>query len=245
MKKLLILILITSIFYGCENNQEDNVDIAVSSYALKFIVDEIAPDSLNVIKIDEKNTTQASHAKLTMYISNEYKGSLNDIANSIEIYPLLYSNIDNPNFFISPNQMIIASEVVYSQILNVFPDFKDELQKNYIELFEKLDDLDKQYENIFKDAGDEVFVTNDDSFAHLQDYNFNYITYDDYLETSDVNINKVLCNSATQCNFFENDLFKDSQILEYLNLTYKPVNGNYFSAQYKNVLILENLVNQN
>lgn len=246
MKKKFISLLLMISLVGCSTPQDDTYDIVVSSYALKFLVDEIAPDSLNVSLVEEDNINEVSAAKLVMYIDDEYDDSLKDVANAIEIYPMLYSSRDNPYFWLSPKQMILASEVVYSQILNTFPEHKDTLLDNYEELFEKLTDLDKQYENVFKD-NDKTIVTSDDAFEHLKDYGFKYVVYDadneEFFDEYGDNLDRGLCAYNSDCDFYDDTLFANTEVVEVNDLVEKPVNGNYFSAQYKNVLIFETLLN--
>lgn len=246
MKKILLSLVLLLNVVGCSPRENTNVDIVVSSYALYFLVDEIVPDSVTVELAPEGSMSSASTAKLVLYVDEDYDNTLASITNSIEILPMLYTKRDNPNFWISPKQMIIASEVVYSLVLNTFPEYKDEFLDNYSQLLNSLNDLDNQYTNAYNKSIDKTIYAYDDTFEYLQDYGYTYLSIQDsnateilsYLEEN--KMEKVVC-SSTGCITIENDFFKDIQVVKINDLHVKPENGNYLSGQFKNILLLESL----
>lgn len=247
MKKVFLALVLLITTVGCSAKEDNSADIVVSSYALQFLTEEIAPDILNVHLQEGSDLSAAGSAKLVMYVSDDYDSNLKSVSNAIEILPLLYTSIDNPIFWVSPKQMIVASEVVYSQILNAFPEYKDELLANYEDLLEQLNDLDRQYMDVYAKSENKMIIDYDSTFEHLQDYGFEYYSIQDnnYVDVVEFfkenNIKKVVCTIGSECFKYENTFLSYVSVVEVNDLKTDPVNGNYFSAQFKNVLLFESL----
>ncbi len=242
MKKLVVSLLVLLNVVGCSPNENQTVDIVVSSYALYFLVDEIVPDSVIVELDSEDSHSVATGAKLVLYVDESYDNKLSSVTNSIEILPMLYTKRDNPNFWVSPKQMIIASEVVYSLVLNTFPEHKDELLDNYSQLLNSLNDLDNQYANAYNKSSDKTIYAYDNTFEYFEDYGFEYISIQDSNATEILSYldKKIVC-STISCISGENEYFRDVNVVTINDLRIQPENGNYLSGQFKNILLLESL----
>lgn len=242
MNKVILSLLMMISMVGCGTLKDDSADIVVSSYALQFIVEKLAPEEINVAVVDSENVSVASNAKLVMYVDKSYDDMLASLSNAIEIYPLLYSKQSSPIFWTSPKQMITASEVVYSQILNTFPEYKTELESNYVTLYEELHGIDNQFIELSRNVENKNIAIYKNTFEHLTDYGYNYIYLDDMVGTEYLKINEthnVLCDKKKECTYDSLGIDSSLGIVNLNVIKQKPSNGNYFSAQYKNIISLE------
>lgn len=251
MRNVFLALVLMINMVGCSNYNPKSADIVVSSYVLKFIVDKLVPEDINVSYVTEDNVSEANSAQLVMYIDKDYDDTLASVSNAVEIYPLLYSKHVSPIFWVSPKQMITASEVVYSQILNTFPEYKNILGKNYTLLFDELQGLDNQFTSVSENITNKKIAIYENSFEHLTDYGFTYVylsgSVNEMLGNKDMEsflteqrVDNVVCYKTKKCTYESLGISTNKNIVELNVINQKPTDGNYFSAQYKNVLILEN-----
>ncbi len=201
MKNILILPILLSLLSGCSNEVEE-VDIVVSSYATEYIVKSIVEDELTVKNIipagvdihdfepTQQNIKTANNSSMVIYIDEHFDEALAEIDGAIPILDNLNNNYDNPHFWLSPKKMVEATDFIYGELSNNYPemDFKD----SYQSLRNSLTQLDAAYEEELKSVSKDTFIVSHNSFEHLKDYNINSIPLADSDHNSDNSQKEIL-----------------------------------------------------
>ncbi|MFV0424392.1 MAG: metal ABC transporter substrate-binding protein [Bacilli bacterium] len=268
MKKILIFIILSTLFTGCGTNEE-SVDIVVSSFATNFIVTEIVGEELTVQNIIPENAdpheyepTQkeiklATDAKMVFYIDDHFDESLSQIEGSIPILDNLSTNYDNPHFWISPKKMVEATEFIYQELEE---EYGNKFEQNYQSLKEKLLDLDLEYQEKLNEVKFNTFIVSHNSFAHLKDYNIESIPLSnsdhenndtsqkdildiiEYIEENDITYIAVEKNIAcSTCEVIEKEV--SIKTLEVDSFEFTDENTDYFSIQRNNLGSLVKIMN--
>lgn len=255
--------------------EAEQVDVVVDTYALAYLADSIATDDITVFDISNQAKVKTQHediknkqtihgARLVMYVHDDNDYALSSIKNSVNIYEDLHSTIDNKNFWLSPKEMIVASEIVYQTMLNTFPNRKDELLYNYNRLLDSLEELDQELKNVSEEALRSSFIITYDDFKYLEEYGITTQVYvvnrdDDEVLTlkefdnhnnkfiNEINNNGInyIANTNNGDGREYNEISKnvDVQIVTLNVLDKKPETGDYITAQYRNIIAIEQLLN--
>lgn len=201
MKKILILSILLSLFNGCSSELE-KADIVVSSYATEYIVKSIVKDELIVkniipsgVDIHDFEPTQqdikmANNVSMVIYIDDHFDEVLAEIDGATGVLDNLENNYDNPHFWLSPKKMIAATDYIYEELLNNYPDM--DFENSYQTLKNELVNLDILYEDELKNASKDTFIVSHNSFEHLKDYNIYSIPLADSDHNSDNSQKEIL-----------------------------------------------------
>ena len=215
MKKIkIILVLICILFIGsaCNNEKSDGLKVLTTTYPIGFLTEQIYGDGL-ILSIypdgaDVENYSLTSK-QIKQYSKNDifiYNGRSNeqdvakDLINSnrklyiIDVaYGLKYEN-GVEELWLSPNYYLMLAKTIKDN----FQDFvstkyaKDELEKKYNELAEKLSVMDAELRTVAKSANDigkGTIVASSNMFKYLNNYGFKVISLEDEINTNSIKSN--------------------------------------------------------
>ncbi len=273
MKKVLLSLALVLVFAGCQDTGDEDTskgDIIVSSYSLEYIISSIVGEEVEVNNIlpasadphDYEPTQQeiisANDAELVFFVDDHYDHALSDIDGAIGVYEQLDNDLDNSHFWVSPMQMIAASEVIYDQLVETYPEYDEVFSDNYDKLITDLEELDSEYASIVEDSRLDTFIISHNSFAHLVDYGIETIPLanDDHShEVSQKELTEVLtfidendvdaianekgvdCHG---CHTLEDEV--SVEVLELYSLEIVVEDVDYYEAQKVNIEVIKELL---
>lgn len=196
---LIFIVLIVFIISGCKRDYKKENVIYTSLYPVKYITDEIVKDKFEVryvgqsnmdvhnFELSAKEVADISDAKALVINGFGLESWLDTISKSIEdiylidssksVKPIIKDEISyDPHIWLSPKNYIIQAKNIYENIVKLDEGNKDFYKENYINLIEKLEKLDENYEKeLEKFKGDKLIVAHE-AFGYLaRDYNLEQI----------------------------------------------------------------------
>lgn len=221
MKKLRILIIIVLLFTlsGCfEDNTMDNIEIATSSYPIKYVVDKlygshsttisIYPMDSNINDFKITNVSLNQYSKNDMFVFNgltdekNYIKSMLKSNNNLKIIDVtsnMFYDYSLEEVWLDPNNLL----TIANNIKKGFNEYikstylTNEINDNYEKLKIDLTSLDGRYYSVAKNSNDPVIVISDDSFKYLEKYDIKVISLDrDTRTDKDIATAKELKNSG-------------------------------------------------
>lgn len=196
---LLVLLFMTT---ACQNSQNDDLNVLTTTYPISFLTEEIYkdgvissiyPDGTNIkeYQLTDKQIKQYSKNNIFIYncLSNE-QDIAKDLINSnrklyiIDVaYGLKYEN-GVEELWMSPNYYLMLSKTIKDNLQNFINSkyAKDELEKNYNALSEKLSIMDAELRTIAKsakDLGKGTIVASSNMFKYLENYGFQVISLEE------------------------------------------------------------------
>ncbi len=238
MKKIKILIMLLCILLGttaCNNKKSDGLKVVTTSYPISFLAEQIYEDGviLNVYPdgadvenytLTAKQEKQYSKNDIFIYngLSKEQEIAKNLINNNHKLYiidvtyGLKYEN-GVEELWLSPNYYLMLAKTIKDNLQNFVSSkyAKDELEKKYDELSEKLSIMDAELRTIAKSAKDlnkNTIVASSNMFKYLNSYGFNVIT----LEETNSNTLKNNFQSKTYTTLFMKDTEEKTEDIKVL-----------------------------
>ncbi|MFA9399156.1 MAG: metal ABC transporter solute-binding protein, Zn/Mn family [Clostridiaceae bacterium] len=210
MKKYFIvfIVIITIIFSGCGKttniNDNDNVKIVVSFYALEGFCTYIGGDKVNISVIIPEGAEphdyepkisdmrKVNEADVYIYNGLGLESFAQDIINSVDNEELVIVNAsDNietikvggsydPHIWLSIKNAKIECKNILEALVLVDVKNKDYYEKNYNDTILKMDNLYNEYYEKFKDINNKDFITGHAAFGYLcRDFNLNQQSVED------------------------------------------------------------------
>lgn len=227
MKKVKILMVLACILLAttaCNNKKSDGLKVLTTTYPISFLTEQIYdsghilsiyPDGADVnnYALTSKQEKQYSKNDIFIYngLSNEQDIAKNLINNNRKLhiidvaYGLKYNN-GVEELWLSPNYYLMLAKTIKDNLQDFVSSkyAKDELEKKYQELAEKLSIMDAELRTIAKSAKDlnkNTIVASSNMFKYLNSYGFNVIT----LEESNLNTLKDSFQNKTYTTLFMKD----------------------------------------
>lgn len=204
MKRIILAILLISLLLsGCtapKDYKEDKLVVYTSFYPLYFLSNEIGKDNIELEIIvptgveahdyeptikqlkNMENTDifiyngaglESWSEKLLDTIVNEEKA-----INASDIVDLI--NVDggvDPHIWLSPKNMILISEKIKDRFISSDSTNKEEYEKNYNELINRLEDLDNTYSEVLKQKKRDTILVSHKAFGYMvESYDLNQVS---------------------------------------------------------------------
>lgn len=205
MKKTKILLMLLCILLGttaCNNKKSEGLKVLTTIYPISFLTEQIYGDGLilsvypdgadvNTYNLTSKQNKQYSKNDIFIYngLSNEQEIAKNLINNNRKLYIIdvaygLKFNNGVEELWLSPNYYLMLAKTIKDNLQNFVSSkyAKDELEKKYNELAEKLSIMDAELRTIAKSAEDlnkNTILASSNMFKYLNSYGFNVISLED------------------------------------------------------------------
>lgn len=227
MKKIKILMVLACILLAttaCNNKKSDGLKVLTTTYPISFLTEQIYgnghilsiyPDGADVNNYNLTSKQEKQYSKNDIFIynglSNEQDIAKNLINNNRKLhiidvaYGLKYEN-GVEELWLSPNYYLMLAKTIKDNLQDFVSSkyAKDELEKKYQELAEKLSIMDAELRTIAKSAKDlnkHTIVASSNMFKYLNSYGFNVIT----IEESNLNTLKNSFQNKTYTTLFMKD----------------------------------------
>lgn len=227
MKKIKILMVLVCILLAttaCNNKKSDGLKVLTTTYPISFLTEQIYgnghilsiyPDGADVNNYNLTSKQEKQYSKNDIFIynglSNEQDIAKNLINNNRKLhiidvaYGLKYEN-GVEELWLSPNYYLMLAKTIKDNLQDFVSSkyAKDELEKKYQELAEKLSIMDAELRTIAKSAKDlnkHTIVATSNMFKYLNSYGFNVIT----IEESNLNTLKNSFQNKTYTTLFMKD----------------------------------------
>lgn len=205
MKKIKILMILGCILLAttaCNNKKSDGLKVLTTTYPISFLTEQIYgnghilsiyPDGADVNNYNLTSKQEKQYSKNDIFIynglSNEQDIAKNLINNNHKLhiidvaYGLKYNN-GIEELWLSPNYYLMLAKTIKDNLQNFVSSkyAKDELEKKYQELAEKLSIMDADLRTIAKSAKDlnkNTLVVSSNMFKYLNNYGFNVISVEE------------------------------------------------------------------
>lgn len=192
---------------GCNNKKSDGLKVLTTIYPIRFLTEQIYengiilsvyPDGADVknYNLTSKQNKQYSKNDIFIYngLSNEQEIAKNLINNNRKLYIIdvaygLKYDHGIEELWLSPNYYLMLSKTIKDKFQNFVSSkyAKDELEKKYNVLAEKLSIMDADLRMIAKSAADlnkNTIVASSNMFKYLENYGFHVISLEDTNENS-------------------------------------------------------------
>lgn len=227
MKKVKILMVLVCILLAttaCNNKKSDGLKVLTTTYPISFLTEQIYgnghilsiyPDGADVNNYNLTSKQEKQYSKNDIFIynglSNEQDIAKNLINNNRKLhiidvaYGLKYEN-GVEELWLSPNYYLMLAKTIKDNLQDFVSSkyAKDELEKKYQELAEKLSIMDAELRTIAKSAKDlnkHTIVASSNMFKYLNSYGFNVIN----IEESNLNTLKNSFQNNTYTTLFMKD----------------------------------------
>lgn len=227
MKKIKILMVLACILLAttaCNNKKSDGLKVLTTTYPISFLTEQIYgnghilsiyPDGADVNNYNLTSKQEKQYSKNDIFIynglSNEQNIAKNLINNNRKLhiidvaYGLKYEN-GVEELWLSPNYYLMLAKTIKDNLQDFVSSkyAKDELEKKYQELAEKLSIMDAELRTIAKSAKDlnkHTIVASSNMFKYLNSYGFNVIT----IEEGNLNTLKNNFQNKTYTTLFMKD----------------------------------------
>ncbi len=228
MKKTKILIMLVCILMAttaCNNKKSDGLKVLTTIYPISFLTEQIYdsghilsiyPDGADVNNYNLTSKQEKQYGKNDIFIynglSDEQDIAKNLINNNHKLYiidvayGLKYDN-GVEELWLSPNYYLMLAKTIKDNLQNFVSSkyAKDELEKKYDELAEKLSIMDAELRTIAKSAKNlnkNTIVASSNMFKYLNSYGFNVISLE---EESNINSLKNNFQNNTYTTLFMKD----------------------------------------
>lgn len=223
-KILMVLVCILLATTACNNKKSDGLKVLTTTYPISFLTEQIYgnghilsiyPDGADVNNYNLTSKQEKQYSKNDIFIynglSNEQDIAKNLINNNRKLhiidvaYGLKYEN-GVEELWLSPNYYLMLAKTIKDNLQDFVSSkyAKDELEKKYQELAEKLSIMDAELRTIAKSAKDlnkHTIVASSNMFKYLNSYGFNVIT----IEESNLNTLKNSFQNKTYTTLFMKD----------------------------------------
>lgn len=239
MKKLKIILVLLSILIivsGCNNKKSDGLKVLTTIYPISFITEQIYdsglilsiyPDGANVndYKLTSKQVKQYSKNDIFIYngLSNEQDVAKNLINSNRKLFIIdvaygLKFNNGVEELWLSPNYYLMLAKTIKDNLQNFVSSkyAKDELEKKYNSLAERLSIMDAELRTVAKSATDlnkNTIVTSSNMFKYLENYGFNVISLE---ENTNANTLKTNFQNKVYTTIFMKDTDEKSDLIKEL-----------------------------
>lgn len=228
MKKLKIIGLFACVLLAttaCKNKNSEGLNVLTTTYPISFLTEQIYgsgnissvyPDGANVeeYNLTDKQIKEYSKNDIFIYngLSNEQDIAKNLINSNRKLYIIdvaygLKYNHGVEELWLSPNYYLMLAKTIKDNLQNFVNSkyAKEELEKNYNELSEKLSIMDADLRTIAKSAEDlnkNTLVVSSNMFKYLENYGFKIISLE---EITNVNSIKNSFDNKTYTTLFMKD----------------------------------------
>lgn len=223
-KILMVLVCILLATTACNNKKSDGLKVLTTTYPISFLTEQIYgnghilsiyPDGADVNNYNLTSKQEKQYSKNDIFIynglSNEQDIAKNLINNNRKLhiidvaYGLKYEN-GVEELWLSPNYYLMLAKTIKDNLQDFVSSkyAKDELEKKYQELAEKLSIMDAELRTIAKSAKDlnkHTIVATSNMFKYLNSYGFNVIT----IEEGNLNTLKNNFQNKTYTTLFMKD----------------------------------------
>lgn len=250
IKTILLFLCIVILVSGCNNKKSDGLKVLTTIYPISFITEQIYdsglilsiyPDGANVYdyKLTSKQVKQYSKNDIFIYngLSNEQDVAKNLINSNRKLYIIdvaygLKFNNGVEELWLSPNYYLMLAKTIKDNLQNFVSSkyAKDELEKKYNILAEKLSIMDAELRTVAKSANDlnkNTIVVSSNMFKYLENYGFTVISLEDNpnINTLKTNFqNKVYTTIFMKDTDEKNNLIKDLEKNGAKTITVKTMN---------------------
>lgn len=247
MKKIKIILLSCLLFIvtGCNNTNNDGLNILTTVYPINYIVDQIYeqgnntsiyPDGANVLDytLTEKQIKTYSKNDIFIYngLSDETTIAKNMINNNRKLrvidvaYGLKFNN-GVEELWLSPNYYLMLATTIKDN-LKEFTNSKyinEEIERKYGQLEETLSIMDAELRNIAQSAKDinrETIIASSNMFKYLNNYGFNVISLAEEENLTSINLNNIKNNfkNNTYTTIFMKDTDEKTELIATLESNY-------------------------
>jgi len=92
---------------------------------------------------------------------------------------------DNHHIWIDPEYMIDISKVVKDDLISVYPELEEEINRNLEHLINQFKSIDKLYHSHLSDTEIDTFIVTHDAFRHLEKYGVHSLAIKDEAHSKD------------------------------------------------------------
>ncbi len=205
MKKRILGIIIIGLLFlttGCGNNKSDGLNVLTTLYPIEFIAEQIYQDG-SILSIypngaevanytlTNKQIKQYSKNDIFIYngLSNEQEVAKNLINNNHKLYiidvayGLKYEN-GIEELWLSPNYYLMLAKTIKDNLKDFVSSkyAKEELEKKYEDLADKLSVMDAELRNVAKSANEinkGTIIASSNMFKYLENYGFTVISLEE------------------------------------------------------------------
>ena len=206
-KKLLVLFITLFLVCGCDIFKEDFSDryVYTTLYPIEFAANYLYSEYSNVasvypngadqsFEVTDKKKKAYSSADIFIYsgVANEATLARDLLNNNSKLKVIdatkgMQNNSNVASVWLNPSNYLMLCSNIKSRLIdyndNVY--VKEEIEKKYQELNEKISELDVQLYNIGKNGNYNTILVTNDVFNHLNKYNINVISLDPKNEAID------------------------------------------------------------
>jgi len=206
MKKLVIILFsILIIVVGCSSKEDSNYTesgkmlVYASFYPLYFLADEIGGDNIDLRMVvpngvdshdyepSMNQLKEIENAYLFIYNGANYEswadkvvGNIIDEKRTINASQLVDLNVidgnPDPHIWLNPDNMIQIGKAIKEKLVSLDEKNKDEYEKNFNELSDRLRELDNRYFEVLKDKNKDSIIVSHAAFGYMTErYGFNQI----------------------------------------------------------------------
>lgn len=206
MKKLVIILFsILIIVVGCSSKEDSNYTesgkmlVYASFYPLYFLADEIGGDNIDLRMVvpngvdshdyepSMNQLKEIENAQLFIYNGANYEswadkvvGNIIDEKRTINASQLVDLNVidgnPDPHIWLNPDNMIQIGKAIKEKLVSLDEKNKDEYEKNFNELSDRLRELDNRYFEVLKDKNKDSIIVSHAAFGYMTErYGFNQI----------------------------------------------------------------------
>lgn len=235
MKKVKILMMLACILLAttaCNNKKSDGLKVLTTTYPISFLTEQIYgnglilsvyPDGADIENYNLTSKQEKQYSKNDIFIYNglskEQEIAKNLINNNRKLhiidvaYGLKYNN-GVEELWLSPNYYLMLAKTIKDNLQDFVSSkyAKDELEKKYQDLAEKLSVMDAELRTIAKSAKDlnkHTIVASSNMFKYLNSYGFNVIS----LEESNLNTLKGSFQNKTYTTLFMKDTEQQTEAI--------------------------------
>ncbi len=238
MKKLKILVCLFLLFAStaCNNKKSDGLKILTTIYPIHFLTEQIYKDghvlsvypdgtNVNTYNLTSKQIKQYGKNDIFIYngLSHEQEMARNLINSNRKLYiidvayGLKYSN-GVEELWLSPNYYLMLAKTIKDNLQNFVSSkyAKEELEKSYNSLAERLSIMDAELRTIAKSASEqnkETLIVSSNMFQYLNNYGFKIISLEE-----EKNINSIKNNfeNKTYTTIFMKDTDEKTEFISNL-----------------------------
>ncbi len=215
MKKIKIMGLLVCILLAttaCKNKNSEGLKVLTTTYPISFLTEQIYgsgiitsvyPDGANVenYNLTDKQIKQYSKNDIFIYngLSNEQDIAKNLINSNRKLYIIdvaygLKYNHGVEELWLSPNYYLMLAKTIKDNLQNFVSSkyAKEELEKHYNELSERLSIMDADLRTIAKSAEDlnkNTLIVSSNMFKYLENYGFHIISLEEETNTNSIKNN--------------------------------------------------------
>lgn len=184
----LIAVLSASCSSDAGTDKSPSADVVTSFYAVEYLSERIFEGSASVanltptgadahdLELKPSSLTAISDAKLAIHLGG-FQSAFDEALSTVpgpsivDLKPHVESaeRPDDPHFWLDPQRMISAAQLISQEGQEVFPDDSAEIQANTDELIRELTELDETFRTTLDECQSSTLITSHDAFGFLAD----------------------------------------------------------------------------